>query len=194
MPVFVLQGLSDGSILSCKMLRPVLIAFFAVPVMVHSQVPNPPVATDPGPVIAELPQPFYPPIARAAHVSGEVVVALTFHPDGSVETATVVSGPQMLRQVALESAQKSKFACMACESYPASLQLTYKFELGEAIYCSEAAEPQSDGKPERPYPQVTRAGNVISIYTRPFGTCDPAADRTRSRSIRCLYLWKCGWR
>jgi hypothetical protein len=178
------------------MLRLFLIALFAVPVILHSQAANQPAPAEPGPVIAELSTPYYPPIARAAHVSGDVVVAITFQIDGSVATATVVSGPMMLRQVALESALKSRFSCLMCESYPVSMQLTYKFELGETIYCSEAPDPESGRKPERPYPQVTHTANVVSIYTRPFGTCDPEAviTKTRSRSIRCLYLWKCAWR
>jgi hypothetical protein len=177
------------------MLRPVLTTLFAIPVILHGQVTNPPAATDPGPVIAELSPPYYPPIARAAHVSGEVVVALAFQIDGSVASATVVRGPMMLRQVALESAQKSRFSCLACESYPASMQLTYKFELGETIYCSEAPQAPADGKPERPFPQVAHTGNVVSIYTRPFGTCDMEVHTMiRVRSVHCLYLWKCGWR
>jgi hypothetical protein len=178
------------------MRRPIFIAIFAIPVVLHGQTANQPAVTDPGPVIAELSPPSYPPLARAAHVSGDVVVAVTFQIDGSVATATVVSGPLMRSQVALESARKSSFSCLMCESYPTSMQLTYRFELGDTIYCSEAPQVPIDGKPERPFPQVTRAGNIVSTYTRPFGTCDPEAvlTKNRARSIRCLNLWKCAWR
>ena len=178
------------------MLRRFLIAFFAVPIMLHGQAANSPAASDPGPVIAELSPPYYPPLAREAHVSGDVLIALTVRSDGSVEEGTVVSGHPWLRQIALESAQKSRYACPNCNSYPATLQLKYRFELGETIGCSGGPDLPKDGKLERPYPQVTHTGNLISIYERPIGTCDMEVStmKTRARSIRCLYLWKCAWR
>jgi hypothetical protein len=135
-------------------------------------------------------------MARAAHVSGDVILAVNLRGDGSVDTATVLSGPQMLRQMALESALKTKLRWDGCAILPASSQLIYRFELGEAIYCLQSIELFSNGKPERPYPQITFTANVVDVYDRPIGTCDYAADveKTRARSARCLFLWRCGWR
>jgi hypothetical protein len=48
--------------------------------------------------------PIYPPIARAARVSGAVVMLVQFDRAGTPLHVDVVSGPQMLRKVALESA------------------------------------------------------------------------------------------
>ena len=45
--------------------------------------------------------PRYPPIARAAHVSGVVVTLVTFAQDGSVAGVNVLSGPESLRSEAL---------------------------------------------------------------------------------------------
>jgi len=145
-------------------------------------------------VIAELSPLSYPPIARAAGVFGEVVVAVAIRPDGFVDSATVLSGPVMLRQVALDGALKTRLKCDGCESFPASSQIVYKFELGDAIYCAQSNEASGNSKPERPYPQVTHTANVVTIYDRPVGTCDMEIDHTRARSARCLFLWKCGWR
>ena len=39
---------------------------------------------------------FYPPIARAAHITGTVIGRLQFSPDGKVKNFEVVSGPVML--------------------------------------------------------------------------------------------------
>ncbi|HTB97371.1 MAG TPA: M56 family metallopeptidase [Terracidiphilus sp.] len=47
--------------------------------------------------------PSYPEMAKAAHVSGEVRIALVIGPKGNVEAARVVSGPTMLQQAALDS-------------------------------------------------------------------------------------------
>jgi hypothetical protein len=40
---------------------------------------------------------LYPPIARAAHVTGEVILMVQFSMDGSVHAIDTLSGPEMLR-------------------------------------------------------------------------------------------------
>ena len=47
----------------------------------------------------------YPPIARAAHVTGLVIVQVEFAKDGMVKTAEVWRGPEMLRQSVLSFAK-----------------------------------------------------------------------------------------
>ncbi len=49
------------------------------------------------PVLAERPVISYPPIAKAAHVTGEVVVRFSINDDGSTSAVEVVSGPVMLQ-------------------------------------------------------------------------------------------------
>jgi len=44
--------------------------------------------------------PIFPPIAKAAHVGGTVVMLATFKLTGEVESIQIVSGPEMLRQSA----------------------------------------------------------------------------------------------
>jgi hypothetical protein len=45
---------------------------------------------------------FYPPIARAAHVTGTIIMIATFKPNGNVEGVKVLSGPKMLEQPTIE--------------------------------------------------------------------------------------------
>lgn len=47
--------------------------------------------------------PLYPPIARAAHVQGDVVVRALIGTDGSVVDAEAISGPAMLRRSAVDA-------------------------------------------------------------------------------------------
>ena len=49
------------------------------------------------PVLTAQPQVQYPPIARAAHVSGEVEVDFSIDSDGHTYAVQTISGPQMLR-------------------------------------------------------------------------------------------------
>lgn len=48
------------------------------------------------PVLAAPPDITYPPIARAAHISGDVVVTFAINPDGTTTAVSPVSGPPML--------------------------------------------------------------------------------------------------
>ena len=56
-----------------------------------------------------LQAPAYPPIAMAARVWGDVILSVTLATDGTAESVTVDSGPQMLRQAAVDSAKGSRF-------------------------------------------------------------------------------------
>ena len=47
--------------------------------------------------VAESSLPAYPPMARAAHVTGDVTVQVTFNPDGVVAQNQIISGPEMLK-------------------------------------------------------------------------------------------------
>lgn len=84
--------------------------------------PPPPPATKPTPPRApisggvlngkaiRLVQPAYPPIARAAHASGTVVVQVLIDEDGNVASAHAVSGHPLLQTAAVAAARASKFS------------------------------------------------------------------------------------
>ncbi len=48
-------------------------------------------------------QPVYPPIARAAHMQGQVTLHAIISKTGSIESLTAVSGPEMLKGAALDA-------------------------------------------------------------------------------------------
>jgi len=57
-----------------------------------------------------LPKPGYPPIARAAHASGTVVVQVLIDENGSVVSAQAVSGHPLLINAAVSAARSAKFS------------------------------------------------------------------------------------
>ena len=57
-----------------------------------------------------LPKPAYPPIARAAHASGTVVVQVTIDENGSVISAHAVSGHPLLQSAAVGAARQARFS------------------------------------------------------------------------------------
>jgi protein TonB len=57
-----------------------------------------------------LPKPPYPPIARAAHAAGTVVVQVLIDENGNVVSAHAVSGHPLLQAAAVAAARSAKFS------------------------------------------------------------------------------------
>ena len=76
--------------------------------------PTPPRAPISGGVLngkaISLPKPAYPPIARAAHAAGTVVVQVTIDENGSVIAAHAVSGHPLLQGAAVGAARQARFS------------------------------------------------------------------------------------
>jgi TonB family protein len=151
-------------------------------------------ATQGGVFVAKLAPLLYPPLAKQTRIVGDVQLALVIRADGSIESASVVSGHPLLKQAALDSAEHSQFVCKECDKAPRALQMTYSFKLGPTAYCAESSLPTKPNEQEESYPRLVQAENHITLYDRPVGTCDLAFKivETKARSIKCMYLWKCG--
>ena len=76
--------------------------------------PTPPRAPISGGVLngkaISLPKPAYPPIARAAHASGTVVVQVLIDENGNVVSAHAVSGHPLLQAAAVGAAKSARFS------------------------------------------------------------------------------------
>jgi TonB family protein len=144
-------------------------------------------APENGVVLIKLYPPIYPPLARQAVISGNVEVELAIRKDGSVESAVVISGHPMLKQAALDSAQKSQFECRRCDGLVSSYTLTFAFELRDDSDCCNAWSHSET---------VSESLGHITISAPHGCLCDPTASVTRIkwRSAKCLYLWRCGSR
>jgi len=142
-------------------------------------------------VLVKLSQPVYPPLARQANIQGDVIVAVTVHPDGKTEVA-FESGHLMLKQAALDSAEQSQFECRECAS-TASIQLVYSFRLTKGRDCCSAVSVPAQATLEPPLSdQKGQRQTLITITAEDICLCDPASQLTKkSRSPKCLYLWKC---
>ena len=87
-------------------------------------------------VLNNVSPPVYPPLARQARIMGDVRILVGVRQDGSVTSAEVVSGHALLKQAALDSAQKSTFLCRECRDAVTLFTVTYTF--GTRI---DSAEP-----------------------------------------------------
>ena len=83
-------------------------------------------------------QPSYPPIAKAAHISGTVVLQATISKTGSIEEPQVISGPAMLQQAALDAVRQWRYKPYFINNRPVEVETTIN-----VIFTLGADTPQS---------------------------------------------------
>lgn len=78
-------------------------------------------------------RPVYPAIARAAGVSGQVVVSAIISNTGAIESLQVISGPGLLRQAALEAIQAARYKPFLLNGQPVEVHttITVSFQLAK---------------------------------------------------------------
>lgn len=74
-----------------------------------------------------LPQPAYPPLARAAGVSGTVTVQVLIDEQGNVSSAHAVDGHPLLQAVCVAAAQQAKFSPTLLEGEPVKVTGVIKY-------------------------------------------------------------------
>ena len=65
--------------------------------------------------LLDHPKPAYPPIARAAHIQGDVQIAVLIDTSGKVSEGKFLNGPPMLQQAALEAVKHWTFTPFATD-------------------------------------------------------------------------------
>jgi protein TonB len=76
--------------------------------------------------------PSYPPIAKAARVSGTVVLQATISKGGTIENLHVISGPAMLQQAAMDAVKTWRYRPYLLNNEPVEVETTVNviFTLG----------------------------------------------------------------
>jgi protein TonB len=77
-------------------------------------------------------RPVYPAIAKAAGVSGTVVVEAIISKNGTIESLHVVSGPEMLRRAAIDAISAARYQPFRLNGEPTEVQttITVNFRMG----------------------------------------------------------------
>jgi protein TonB len=80
-----------------------------------------------------LPQPVYPPVAKAARQEGTVTVQVTLDEEGRVISARAVAGPPLLQNAAVQAAYRARFSPTKLSGQPVKVTgvVTYNFRLPE---------------------------------------------------------------
>jgi TonB family protein len=107
------------------------------------------------PVLAGPPNVNYPPIAKAAHVSGDVTVTFAINPDGTTTSVQLVSGPPMLAGAVVDPIKKWRFKT------PIPLNAQTYFEAKYAFRIKTDDDDEEDSLDRPPY--IPSGGDVIYI-------------------------------
>jgi len=77
----------------------------------------------------QLPKPVYSPLARRAHVSGQVIVQLIIDEEGTVTAAAAVSGHPLLYGASVAAAREARFSPTKVDGKPVKVTgvITYNF-------------------------------------------------------------------
>jgi TonB family protein len=132
-----------------------------------------------------LSRPAYPAIAASARIAGEVEVVIQVRPDGSIESAMVVSGPPLLSRAALEAARSSQFECRGCSEVATAYSIVFSFQF-------EGTLDQANGGQGETINVTPSQSRVIVVGDTPI-VGGIVYSHTVFRSAKCLWLWRCGY-
>jgi hypothetical protein len=117
----------------------------------------------------------YPPIARAAHQEGSVIILTTFDRDGSVAKAETVSGPMMLRDTTLAFVKGRK---VDASEQIRECPITVTFHLVEETFTNDCQVKDPIQQ------QVTQVDpQHVDVVAQGVSTCDPDDARVRHRFL-----------
>ena len=76
----------------------------------------------------------YPPIAKAAHIEGDVTISILIDVKGKVTSEKVLSGPSMLQQAAVDAVKQWEFTPFTTDGVeaPVTAQVSLSFKLGQS--------------------------------------------------------------
>lgn len=133
--------------------------------------------------------PVYPPIAKAAHISGTVVLLASISPQGKIDKLTVESGPPMLRQAAVDAARTWVYRPYVLNGAPVAVQtrINIVFSLGDALPQGASGVLQASGKGSQSLPAHTKIFTV-HLNATPGAAPPPAHPVTAAQVHEMLQL------
>jgi len=87
----------------------------------------------------------------------------------------------------------TRYECKNCGDAGGSIRIVFSFKLTSDAACNDAPAHSTGSQIPEHYPQITQSLNHVTIIGQLFVNCNGDVMPTkRSRSLKCLYLWRCG--
>jgi TonB family protein len=134
--------------------------------------------------------PVYPPIAKAAHVQGLVVLHALISKIGDIEDLQVVSGPPMLQQAAVDAVRQWKYRPYLLNGVPTEVQTTINVNFtfatpkapdatsAEGTGETAAGSPAGDGRV-----RVSSGTMAQLVMEKPMPVCSPPVETHVSGTV-----------
>ncbi len=115
------------------------------------------------------PPPVYPEIAKAAHLQGVVVLHAVISKEGKVEQLSVVSGPPMLQQSAIDAVQQWTYRPFLLDGQPVEVESTINVNYTFGGKGAESSGIGAGSGPELPItlPDGETVRNIGGVVTPP---------------------------
>ncbi len=128
-------------------------------------------------------EPVYPPIAKAAHVMGQVVMKVSVAPDGKVSNVKVVSGPPLLIEAAVDAVKLWSYVPFQSDGSAVSAlaEVAVDFNLPKQDPRLEAAEREYSSLSEKCHEAFSAGGNPEQAVSA-CGQMAAAADKFPANS------------
>lgn len=121
--------------------------------------------------------PSYPPIARAAQITGDVVLAVTIDAEGKVASEKAISGPAMLQQAALDAVRQWRFTPFTVNGTAVSVKttLTIPFHLA---HNGPQPTPEQEKAAQELFPLENKCRGALKAQNSDaaVGFCEQALD------------------
>ena len=132
-------------------------------------------------------EPFYPPIAKAAHVQGSVLLHADVDERGAVTKVEVIGGPPMLRAAAMDAVKQWKYKPFEVDGKPAAVRVVVSVPFSLGIPTSLESSDNAIGQAYFPKADECRAANAAGHWTDAVKACGDLvviADRFPDPSLR----------
>ena len=124
------------------------VAFLGFGTFAIAQMPAPPRVMElPADALLKRVEPVYPPIAKAAHVTGQVSLEFTITAEGDVADIKAVSGPAMLQQASIDAVKQWKYRPFLINSRPSAVRTVAILNFGfDPKSADDLKEQEINGK------------------------------------------------
>lgn len=132
-------------------------------------------------------EPVYPPIAKAAHVQGSVLLHADVDEHGIITKVEVISGPPMLRQAALDAVKSWTYQPFENSGVASKVKIVVSVPFSLGIPASTEKTDNAIGQAYFPKADECRAANAAGRWTDAVKSCGDLviiADRFPDPSLR----------